>query len=54
MAHETAYVALADGTIFPGRPFGARDLARGEAVFTTSLVGYPEVSSVAGGARAPS
>ncbi|HWL86008.1 MAG TPA: glutamine-hydrolyzing carbamoyl-phosphate synthase small subunit [Polyangiaceae bacterium] len=43
MDAERAYLALADGTIFPGRPFGARGLATGEAVFTTTMTGYQEV-----------
>ena len=43
MDAERAYIALADGTVFPGRPFGARELATGEAVFTTTMTGYQEV-----------
>ena len=40
---ERAHLVLADGTLFPGRPFGARGTATGEAVFTTSTTGYQEV-----------
>ncbi len=38
-----AHLVLADGTVFPGRPFGARTVATGEAVFTTGMTGYQEV-----------
>jgi carbamoyl-phosphate synthase small subunit len=34
---------LDDGTAFPGRGFGHRGTALGEAVFTTSMVGYQEI-----------
>jgi len=40
-----ARLALADGTIFRGRAFGATDQARvsaGEVVFTTAMTGYQE------------
>ena len=37
-----AHSALQDGPIFNGRSFGAKSNISGEAVFTTSLVGYPE------------
>ena len=40
---ERAHLVLADGTIFPGRPFGARGVTTGEAVFTTTMTGYQEV-----------
>jgi carbamoyl-phosphate synthase small subunit len=40
---EKAWLALADGTVFEGRPFGARTVATGEAVFTTTMTGYEEV-----------
>src|ERR1700722_8112522 len=40
---ERAHLVLADGTVFEGRPFGARAVAIGEAVFTTTLSGYQEV-----------
>ena len=36
-------LALADGTIFRGRSFGAAGRADGELVFTTTMVGYQEV-----------
>lgn len=38
-----AALALADGTIFRGRGFGADLDAAGEVVFTTSMTGYQEV-----------
>ena len=38
-----ALVALADGSIFRGRSFGARGEAFGEMVFNTGLTGYQEV-----------
>jgi carbamoyl-phosphate synthase small subunit len=40
---ERAYLVLADGTTFEGRPFGARGVTTGEAVFTTAMTGYQEV-----------
>ncbi len=43
MSDERAHLVLADGTVFPGRPFGARGAAIGEAVFTTTMLGYQEV-----------
>ncbi len=38
-----AYLALADGTLFPGRPLGALGRRTGEAVFNTSMTGYQEI-----------
>ncbi|HEU5431043.1 MAG TPA: carbamoyl-phosphate synthase domain-containing protein, partial [Thermomicrobiales bacterium] len=38
-----AAVALADGTVFRGRAFGAPVDGAGEIVFTTTMVGYQEV-----------
>lgn len=38
-----AYLALADGTIFSGRNFGAEGQVSGEVVFTTGMTGYQEV-----------
>lgn len=38
-----AALALADGTIYRGRAFGAKTDAAGEVVFTTTMVGYQEV-----------
>ena len=38
-----AYLALADGTVFPGRAFGSDAPAVGEVVFTTGMTGYQEV-----------
>ncbi|MGH7271704.1 MAG: glutamine-hydrolyzing carbamoyl-phosphate synthase small subunit, partial [Polyangiaceae bacterium] len=40
---ERAWLVLADGTSFEGRPFGARGVTTGEAVFTTTWTGYQEV-----------
>jgi carbamoyl-phosphate synthase small subunit len=40
---ERAHLVLADGTVFEGRPFGARGVTTGEAVFTTAMTGYQEV-----------
>ncbi|KAK6428722.1 Multifunctional pyrimidine synthesis protein CAD [Oleoguttula sp. CCFEE 5521] len=39
---ERATFTIRDGPIFHGKSFGARANISGEAVFTTSLVGYPE------------
>jgi carbamoyl-phosphate synthase small subunit len=41
--HERSWLVLADGTAFEGRPFGARGVSVGEAVFTTAMTGYQEV-----------
>ena len=38
-----AILALADGTIFRGRAFGAHGEAVGEIVFNTSMTGYQEI-----------
>jgi carbamoyl-phosphate synthase small subunit len=38
-----AVLALADGTVFRGRAFGARTEAAGELVFNTSMTGYQEI-----------
>jgi len=43
MSTRTAYLALADGTVFPGKAFGADTSAVGEVVFTTGMTGYQEV-----------
>ena len=40
-----AALALADGTVFRGKAFGAPVEADGEVVFTTTMVGYQEVCS---------
>ena len=42
-SHRRAYLALADGTVFPGRAFGADATSVGEVVFTTGMTGYQEV-----------
>ncbi len=39
----TAYLALADGTIFEGYAWGAAGSVTGEVVFTTGMTGYEEV-----------
>ncbi len=38
----SAYLALADGTVWPGESVGAEGHALGEAVFTTGMSGYQE------------
>jgi carbamoyl-phosphate synthase small subunit len=38
-----ALLALEDGAVFPGRPFGARGTVCGEVVFNTGMTGYTEV-----------
>ena len=38
-----AKLALADGTVYTGRAFGASTLIAGEVVFNTSMAGYQEV-----------
>jgi carbamoyl-phosphate synthase small subunit len=40
-----AALALADGRVFRGRGFGAVGDAEGEVVFTTTMVGYQEVTT---------
>ena len=40
---RAAYLALADGTVLPGRAFGAEGHSVGEVVFTTGMTGYQEV-----------
>ncbi|KAL1972010.1 hypothetical protein VTN31DRAFT_7229 [Thermomyces dupontii] len=39
---EPATFTIRDGPVFHGKSFGANTNVSGEAVFTTSLVGYPE------------
>jgi carbamoyl-phosphate synthase small subunit len=39
---STGYLALEDGTVFPGRTVAAPGVAFGEAVFTTAMTGYQE------------
>ena len=41
-ATREAVLALADGTVFRGRAFGAVGEAAGELVFNTSMTGYQE------------
>jgi carbamoyl-phosphate synthase small subunit len=40
---KRAVLALADGTVFEGRAFGAEVEAVGEVVFNTSILGYQEI-----------
>ena len=40
---KRAVLALADGTLFEGRSFGAADDTVGEVVFNTSMFGYQEI-----------
>jgi carbamoyl-phosphate synthase small subunit len=40
---DRAWLVLADGKVFEGRPMGARATTTGEAVFTTTMTGYQEV-----------
>ena len=40
---DMAYLALVDGSVWPGRPFGARGQHSGEVVFNTSMTGYQEI-----------
>jgi carbamoyl-phosphate synthase small subunit len=42
-ARPKAWLALADGTLFPGFAFGADGCTSGEVVFTTGMTGYQEV-----------
>ena len=39
---KTAYLTLADGTVFKGQSFGAEKEVIGEVVFTTAMTGYLE------------
>ena len=43
MSGRSGCLALADGTLFAGRLFGASGVATGEVVFTTGITGYQEV-----------
>ncbi|MCJ1244707.1 Multifunctional pyrimidine synthesis protein CAD [Trapelia coarctata] len=42
ISHDRATLTIRDGPVFSGTSFGAKSNVSGEAVFTTSLVGYPE------------
>jgi len=42
ISHDRATFTIKNGPIFHGTSFGAKSNISGEAVFTTSLVGYPE------------
>jgi carbamoyl-phosphate synthase small subunit len=43
VSERPAFLALADGTVFRGRAFGATAEAAGELVFNTSMTGYQEI-----------
>ncbi|MEM7710765.1 MAG: glutamine-hydrolyzing carbamoyl-phosphate synthase small subunit [Pseudomonadota bacterium] len=43
MANPTACLALADGTVFLGRGFGATGTATAELCFNTAMTGYQEI-----------
>ena len=43
MNDRVAKLALEDGTVYTGRPFGAEGERSGEVVFNTSLTGYQEI-----------
>jgi carbamoyl-phosphate synthase small subunit len=42
MTAPMGYIALEDGSVFPGRSVAAAGVAFGEAVFTTAMTGYQE------------
>lgn len=46
VSRDSANLMIRDGPIFNGRSFGANSSVSGEAVFTTSLVGYNESLTV--------
>ncbi|HUY71390.1 MAG TPA: glutamine-hydrolyzing carbamoyl-phosphate synthase small subunit [Gaiellaceae bacterium] len=41
----SGFLALEDGTVFPGESVGATGTAFGEAVFTTAMTGYQEIAT---------
>ena len=43
ISRRKAILALADGTVFVGRAFGAETETVGEVVFNTSMTGYQEI-----------
>jgi len=43
MSDKVVVLALADGTVFRGRTFGAEGETAGEVVFNTSMTGYQEI-----------
>ena len=43
MSEREAALALEDGSVFVGRPFGADAPAEGEVVFNTAMTGYQEI-----------
>src|SRR5271170_4880824 len=42
-AQSVAKLALEDGAVFTGHPFGASGTSEGEVVFNTSMTGYQEI-----------
>ncbi|KAI9696456.1 MAG: Multifunctional pyrimidine synthesis protein CAD [Candelina mexicana] len=42
VSYDRATFTIRDGPVFSGKSFGSKNNISGEAVFTTSLVGYPE------------
>jgi len=40
---DKALLVLEDGSVFPGRPFGATARTEGEVVFSTAMTGYQEM-----------
>ncbi len=40
-----AALALADGTVYRGRAFGAQGVQEGEVIFNTSMMGYQEIAT---------
>ncbi len=45
LSARPAALALADGTIYRGRAFGAQTVRSGEVVFNTSITGYQEITT---------
>src|SRR5688572_7957969 len=41
--HDSALLALADGTVFRGSSIGAAGISAGEVVFNTAMTGYQEI-----------
>ena len=40
---NSAVLAFEDGTVYRGKPFGAKKTVLGEAVFNTSMMAYQEL-----------
>src|SRR5579884_567444 len=45
VAHREAALALEDGSVFVGEPFGAQTDVAAEVVFNTGMTGYQEVTT---------